>query len=165
MPHTSPPGTAPRTDQPTTDPVNATARFRDTLLAHEIVFLIAIARGRGNGLTNQLLSQTGLKVRHFAVLSLACSGKNPSQREMGEFLNLDPSQVVSLVDNLESRVLIRREADPRDRRSKILTATEAGHTLHDQAATLTRQAENQMLKHLTDEERAQLLNLLSKVVL
>lgn len=139
-------------------------RFQNTLLARETAFLTARARGRGNELANQLLKAVDLKVRHFAVLSLACSGTGPSQREMGEFIDLDPSQVVSVVDHLEDRGLIRRETDPRDRRSKILVATEAGNALHDQAARLTRQAEDQVLQNLTSEEREQLLKLLSKIV-
>src|SRR5699024_2801972 len=90
------------------------ARFQHTELAREISFLTARARARGNASANRLLAELDLKVRPFAVLAMACSGTNPSQRELGNFLDLDPSQVVALVDGLEKRGVIRREPDPRD---------------------------------------------------
>ncbi|MCH8565631.1 MarR family winged helix-turn-helix transcriptional regulator [Nesterenkonia sp. LB17] len=139
-------------------------RFQDSALAREVAFLTARARGRGNALANQLLADLDLKVRHFSVLAMACSGTNPSQRELGGFLDLDPSQVVALVDILEDRGAIRREPDPRDRRSKILVATEAGHELYAQAAQRTREAEEQTLQALSPAERDQLRVLLAKIV-
>lgn len=139
-------------------------RFLHSPLAREVAFLTARARGRGNALANQLLADLDLKVRHFSVLAMACSGTNPSQRELGGFLDLDPSQVVALVDVLEGRGVIRREPDPRDRRSKILVATEAGQELYAQAARRTREAEDQTLKKLSPAERDQLRELLARIV-
>ncbi|MGJ9406888.1 MarR family winged helix-turn-helix transcriptional regulator [Nesterenkonia aurantiaca] len=139
-------------------------RFQRSDLAQEVAFLTARARGRGNALANRLLSDLGLKVRPFAVLAMACSGTNPSQRELSSFLDLDPSQVVALVDMLEARGAIRRETDPRDRRSKILVATEAGLELYAQAVQRTREAEEQTLHALSPAERDQLRELLAKVV-
>lgn len=139
-------------------------RFQQTPLAQEVAFLTARARVRGNALANELLSDLDLKVRPFAVLAMACSGTNPSQRELGDFLDLDPSQVVALVDALEERGVLQREPDPRDRRSKILTATEAGRELYARAAERTRAAEAQTLQGLTATERDQLRELLTKIV-
>ena len=138
-------------------------RLQGAQVASEIQFLIARARGRGNAHANQLLAEKDLKVRHFAVLSLVCTGQKPTQRELGEFLDLDPSQIVALVDTLEARGSIRREPDPRDRRSKILVPTEAGHELHEQASQLTRRSEDEMLQTLSPRERRQLRSLLQKI--
>jgi len=139
-------------------------RFQESDLAKEIAFLTARARVRGNALANELLSDLDLKVRQFAVLAMACSGTNPSQRELGDFLDLDPSQVVALVDRLEDRGVLRREPDPRDRRSKILVATESGLELHARAAARTHEAEVQTLQALTPSERDQLRGLLTRIV-
>lgn len=141
------------------------ARFQHTALAREIAFLTARARARGNATANRLLADLDLKVRPFAVLAMACSGTNPSQRELGNFLDLDPSQVVALVDSLERRGAIRREPDSRDRRTKVLVATEVGHDLYAQGAQRTREAEEHTLQALSTQERDQLRALLSKVVL
>ncbi|MBO0596408.1 MarR family transcriptional regulator [Nesterenkonia sp. E16_7] len=153
-----------RASSPTKPTAGGEERFQRSDLAQEVAFLTARARGRGNALANRLLADLDLKVRPFSVLAMACSGTNPSQRELGSFLDLDPSQVVALVDMLETRGAIRREADPRDRRSKILVATEAGHELYAQAVQRTREAEEQTLHALSPAERDQLRELLSRIV-
>jgi len=70
-------------------------------LADEIEFLTARARSVGTGHANLALANLGLKVRGYAVLSLATSGLNPSQRELAAFLRLDASQIVALIDELQ----------------------------------------------------------------
>lgn len=42
----------------------------------------------------------------------------PTQRELTDFLSLDPSQVVSLVDDLKRRGLVERAAGKQDRRAR-----------------------------------------------
>ncbi|NDK31913.1 MarR family winged helix-turn-helix transcriptional regulator [Nesterenkonia haasae] len=149
--------------RPTPDGEGA-SRFQQSALAQEVAFLTARSRSRGNALANQMLVDLDLKVRHYAVLAMACSGTNPSQRELGSFLDLDPSQVVALVDALEHRELIRRAPDPRDRRSKILIATDSGHDLYTRASERTRAAERQLLTALTPQEQDELRRLLAKIV-
>ena len=61
---------------------------------------------------NASLAEHGLKARSYSVLALPASDARPSQRELAEFLRLDPSQVVGLVDGLQARGLVRREPDP-----------------------------------------------------
>jgi hypothetical protein len=52
----------------------------------------------------------------MSVLWLACQDFEPSQRELSGFLGLDPSQVVSLIDDLQGRGLVERKPDKRDNR-------------------------------------------------
>lgn len=138
-------------------------RFLDSDLARQIHFLTARARGRGISHANGELEPLDLKVRQFSVLSLAASGLNPSQRELGEFLSLDPSQIVALVDHLEQRGAVRRETDPRDRRSKIIVATVPGRELHRQALQILHNSEDHTLSTLSPRERKQLRSLLLKI--
>lgn len=136
---------------------------RSTLAGH-IPFLLARARAAVTGNANDALAELGLKVRTFSVLWLAGEGLNPTQRELSDFLSLDPSQVVPLVDDLERRGAVTRQADPRDRRSRIIVVTPAGRRLLRKALALTEAADNRSLSALTAEERATLQTLLSKVV-
>lgn len=158
------PTAAPGTQQGT--PVATPAgieRLETTELADEIEFLTARARSLGSSRANQLLADLDLKVRSYSVLSLACSGENPSQRELADFLSLDPSQIVSLVDQLEKRGAVTREADPRDRRSKVIAATAAGRRLYRAAAAVVRESEAQSLRRLNEAERDTLRSLLRRV--
>ncbi|WMY79180.1 MarR family transcriptional regulator [Citricoccus sp. I39-566] len=145
------------------EPTDGTGRFLDSDLALQVHFLTSRARGRGISHANRELEGLDLKVRQFSVLSLAASGMNPSQRELGEFLSLDPSQIVALVDNLEKRGAVRRETDPRDRRSKIIVATEPGRDLHAQALQILEDSEDYTLSTLSPRERKQLRTLLLKI--
>ncbi|MFC4371656.1 MarR family winged helix-turn-helix transcriptional regulator [Citricoccus nitrophenolicus] len=145
------------------EPSDGTERFLDSDLALQVHFLASRARGRGISHANRQLEGLDLKVRQFSVLSLAASGMNPSQRELGEFLSLDPSQIVALVDHLEKRGAVRRETDPRDRRSKIIVATESGEDLHAQALKILTDSEDHTLSTLSPRERKQLRSLLLKI--
>lgn len=132
-------------------------------LASEIEFLMARARAVGTAHANEVLAGVDLKARSYAVLSLACSDSKPTQRELAEFLSLDASQIVALVDGLQDRGLIMREPDPNDRRSNVIVSTADGRALCAQASKLVAQAEAKSLGALTDAERNQLRELLSRV--
>lgn len=139
-------------------------RLCSTALASEIEFLTARARSLGSSRANEALAPLQLKVRSYSVLSLACSGTNPSQRELAEFLSLDPSQVVSLIDQLESLGAVVRETDPRDRRSKVIVGTVQGKRLYKKAESAIREAENDSLQALSSNERNLLRSLLTRIV-
>lgn len=148
---------------PKTSPETSAERLRDTDLANEIEFMTARARSVGSGRANTMLADLDLRVRSYSVLSLACSGQNPSQRELAGFLSLDPSQIVALVDHLENRGAVTREQDPRDRRSKVIVATPDGHALYRQAVAIIQKAENRSLRSLSPAEREQLRSLLRRI--
>ena len=142
---------------------NGLERLYTTDLASEIEFLTARARSLGSGRANNMLAELDLKVRSYSVLSLACSGQNPSQRELADFLSLDPSQIVALVDQLEKRGAVTREADPRDRRSKVIAPTAAGRRLYKRAEAIIRQASDLSLAQLNEQERETLRDLLRRI--
>lgn len=140
-----------------------TARLFSTELAHDLEFLTARARAVGTMRANLELAPLGLKVRSYAVLALACSGENPSQRELAEFLSLDASQIVALVDQLETSGFVERQSDPRDRRSNIIVSTPSGRVLCDRANAAVAAAQDASLRSLTVAEREQLRQLLARI--
>lgn len=148
---------------PTTTEPDVADRLLATSLAHEIEFLTARARSIGNANANRSLAALGLSVRSYSVLSLACSDHEPSQRELADFISLNPSQIVALVDQLAARGLVTRRQDARDRRSNGIAATDEGRALHAEAHATLREAENTHLAALSHDEREQLRTLLRKV--
>lgn len=138
-------------------------RLQSADLATEIEFLMARARAVGTAHANQVLTELELKARSYAVLSLAASAAKPTQRELAEFLSLDASQIVALVDGLQDRGLIRREPDPNDRRSNVIVSTPEGDELYARASDKVARAEAASLSALSLEERDQLRSLLSRV--
>jgi DNA-binding MarR family transcriptional regulator len=139
------------------------ARLFSTDLAHDLEFLTARARAVGTLRANVELEPLGLKVRSYAVLALACSGENPSQRELAEFLSLDASQIVALVDQLETSGFVERQSDSRDRRSNIIVSTASGRALFAKANAAVATAQDASLQSLTIAEREQLRQLLARI--
>jgi len=149
---------------PADAPIGAVVlRLGSSALAQEIPFLLARSRALTSGEANRRLAEVDLKVRTYSVLSLACSGMKPSQRELCVFLELDPSQVVALVDELQNRGAVQREADPKDRRSRLIVGTPNGRRLLRGATALIEQATEDTLNALDAQEQKVLRQLLTRV--
>ncbi|MBU4466141.1 MAG: MarR family winged helix-turn-helix transcriptional regulator [Actinobacteria bacterium] len=132
-------------------------------LSDDISFLLARANALSLAAGNSALSTHGLRVRSYSVLALAAGRSRTSQRELAEFLRLDPSQVVALVDELQVRGLIRREPDPADRRANVVIATDDGRAVLAVAAASARSAERALHVGLSAAERVQLTELLRRI--
>lgn len=131
-------------------------------LVNETEFLVARTLSIGTARANAMLKPLELKVRSYSVLALACAPNPPSQRELADFLCLAPSQIVMLVDDLESRGFVERLNDQSDRRSRAIRATASGRRLYKRASEAVRKAEDISLGELNTEEREQFRNLLRK---
>jgi MarR family transcriptional regulator, lower aerobic nicotinate degradation pathway regulator len=110
------------------------------------------------------LADLDLTGRSFLVLSFVSAAEGLSQQELSERLGLDPTIVVGLVDELESRGLMTRTRDPADRRRNVLGLTTEGHELHRRAAKAAASAEAEFLDPLDAGEREQLRRLLHTVM-
>lgn len=132
-------------------------------LTDDLGFLLARARSISSHAANRRLDRLGLKVRSFSVLSLACDDSRLTQRETAAFLRLDPSQIVSIIDELESRGLVKRVASTDDRRRKQLRATAAGQQLFTEAKEAAAQADEKVFAQLTSAQQEQLLHLLKQI--
>lgn len=138
-------------------------RLRRSVLAEDVNFLLARANAVSLATGNAVLAEFGLKVRSYAVLALATDDTRPTQRDLSTYLRLDPSQVVALVDDLQSRALIARRPDPADRRANIVVATDEGRALFVRAQLAVQEAERRAHGTITDAEREQLTRLLQRI--
>ncbi|MEI2276915.1 MarR family winged helix-turn-helix transcriptional regulator [Paenarthrobacter ilicis] len=139
-------------------------RLAAARIGNDVGLLLAKLHATGSILNNKALADYGLRERSFSVLTLACSGLEPTQRELADFLSLDPSQVVSLVDDLENRRLVERAQGKLDRRAKIIVATAEGRRIHTKARAALDACEQTQLERLDDAENAQLRELLRKAL-
>ena len=131
-------------------------------LVDDMSFLLARASALSNAAGNAALADYGLTVRSYSVLELAADGGRTSQREIAEFLRLDPSQVVALVDRLQKAGLVEREPDPRDRRANVIVATALGLQTLDTARRSVRSASQALHGDLTESERTMFTDLLRR---
>jgi DNA-binding MarR family transcriptional regulator len=82
---------------------------------------------------------------------------------LADQLGLDPSNVTHIVDGLEARGLVTREAHREDRRVKLLTLTAAGRSVRaalDERLFTTAT----VFETLTEDEQTELARLLAKIL-
>lgn len=92
-------------------------------------------------------------------------GQSPgcSQQELAESFGIQPSRVVTVVDELEGLGLAQRGPHPRDRRIRSVRLTEEGNQLLKNVGRVATQHEREITASLSDEERNQLLDLLQRL--
>lgn len=109
------------------------------------------------------LDGTGLTPMLFGVLATIEARPGIGQGEVADALGTDRSTMVRLMDQLESRDLVRRGAHAGDRRTVIPTLTAAGHALLEHATPLVQVSEDAFAAGLTGEERSALAALLDRL--
>jgi DNA-binding MarR family transcriptional regulator len=103
-------------------------------------------------------------LRGLQVLSATAGGCERNQLEVARRLGIDRSVMVRLIDDLERGALVRRCADPADRRARIVRPTEAGLIQLRTVTVRLRLAERQLLAPLTAEEQTRFSDALRRVV-
>ncbi|MBM6405709.1 winged helix-turn-helix transcriptional regulator [Phycicoccus sp. CSK15P-2] len=108
---------------------------------------------------------TGIDLTPPLAGALRVIGADPgrSQRAVAEQLGMLPSQLVVLVDELESRGLLERRRDRADRRRYGLHLTAAGERALLDVASAGREHGSAFLAALTDEEADTVRVLLGRV--
>ncbi|WP_377271553.1 MarR family winged helix-turn-helix transcriptional regulator [Peterkaempfera sp. SMS 1(5)a] len=104
-------------------------------------------------------SLTGAQAK---VLALLRRGPMP-MRHIAQTLSCEPSNITGIVDRLESRGFVTREADPQDRRVKLVAATDAGREASEELRDSLNFA-REPLAALGEEERATLRDLLRRML-
>ncbi len=134
-------------------------------LADDVGFLLSRASGLVVRGANAALAEHGLRVRQYSVLSLAAdTPEGLSQRDLAGALGLDPSQVVLLVDELQTTGLVERRPSAADRRTRLVVATARGREVRRSAAQRAQDDVRHQLRALTDGEQETLKALLARVV-
>ncbi|RSZ65123.1 MarR family transcriptional regulator [Corynebacterium hylobatis] len=110
------------------------------------------------------LSTHDTTMREYWVLTCLIEGDAASQSALSEALAIDASDMVRLIDALETKGWARRERDPKDRRRQIVTSTKAGAKAQAELAVLVAQAEKAALDDSTGKQRKHLRKL-TQVVL
>ena len=110
------------------------------------------------------LETVGLTPALFALLNVVGTRDGAIQQELGAVLEIDPSTMVSLVDQLESAGLAKRRPSPRDRRAREVTITAKGRRLLERARRALSEGEDEVLRGLSGEERSELKALLRRAL-
>jgi DNA-binding MarR family transcriptional regulator len=86
-----------------------------------------------------------------------------SPHELARALHLDASKVALLLRSLEADDLVERSRSPADRRRVSLNLTEAGEQFARDALRRTEAMEQPVSAAITEDERAELVRILTKI--
>jgi MarR family transcriptional regulator, lower aerobic nicotinate degradation pathway regulator len=114
--------------------------------------------------TATALEAIDLTPAQFGLLNFLRVRKGAIQQEIGTAMGIDPSTMVSLIDELERRGLAKRRPHPQDRRAREVSITPKGLRLLEKGRKAAIESEDEVLRGLNAAERRQLLKLLRQAL-
>lgn len=106
----------------------------------------------------------GMTPVQFAVMNALIDEPGLDQVSLAARVAFDAATSGSVLGRLESKGWIKREADPQDRRRKLLWATREGEQTVQQMRRAVARVQERILAPLDKDERMQLQHLLHKLV-
>jgi DNA-binding MarR family transcriptional regulator len=110
------------------------------------------------------LGALGMRSRHFFVLAALAGGPELSQQDLSRLLNLDPTTVVAVIDEMERNQLVERRRNPADRRRYNLILTDSGREVLATADRVATEVESAFFGALTDDEREVMRAMLGRML-
>ena len=108
------------------------------------------------------LDEIDLTYTQYIAMMILWARKCVTAKELGEALFLDSGTLTPLLKKLEAKQLLTRRRSETDERSLVLTLTEQGLALRDQALEVPRQMSQRV--NLTPAEALELYHLLYKLL-
>src|SRR2546421_11945363 len=112
----------------------------------------------------EALESVDLTPALFGLLNVLGAREGAIQQELGSAMGVDPSTMVSLIDQLEAAGLAKRRPHPTDRRAREVVITPKGRRALERGRAMAAQVEDEVLRGLTAGERRELLTLLRRAL-
>ena len=106
----------------------------------------------------------GMRLKQYLALSYVNDHGKVSQQQLETGLMVDANAVVLLLNELEAAGHLIRQRDPSDRRRHFVEITRSGSAALDRAEIAREGLEDEVLADFSEEERATLKGLLSRVL-
>jgi DNA-binding MarR family transcriptional regulator len=109
-----------------------------------------------------VLAPMALRPRHLVALTVLREHGGSTQQALAATLEMDGTNIVGLLNELEARQLIERRRSPEDRRRHLVELTDAGAEQLAKAECALSAVEDEVLGALDDSQRETLYNLLQQ---
>jgi MarR family transcriptional regulator for hemolysin len=109
------------------------------------------------------MAEAGGSASSWQVLLLVRSQQWGTQSRMAEAMGITGATLTHHLNALEQQGLVRRWRDTGNRRGQQVALTEAGETLFARLRQVAAAHDRRLRSHVTDEETAQLAELLEKL--
>ena len=107
-----------------------------------------------------VLAPLGLRPRHLVALTVLRDGGDCTQQALAATLEMDGTNIVGLLNELEAEKLIERRRSPEDRRRHVVELTDAGARQLAEVELALAEVEGEVLGPLDESQRETLYNLL-----
>jgi DNA-binding MarR family transcriptional regulator len=140
-----------------------TKGYHRRVMDDRIGWTLAQSGRAAGGLIARSCLANGLKPAQLQVLLLLSQHGPVSQQRLIEALGVDPSVLVTLLNDLEGAGLALRRRDPHDRRRHIVESTADGDAALARVDRAVDGYERELLADLSEAEVAQLGGLLARL--
>ena len=121
---------------------------------HQIAVAIFLQETQSHGLTPV----------QYAAMQAVANSPGIDQRTLASTIGFDTSTIGGVIDRLEARKRVRRNASSTDRHVRLLTLSQAGRALLDATVPSILRAQEHMLEPLPTPERAEFMRMLRTLV-
>lgn len=115
--------------------------------------------------SNRLKEQIGLNSSQLTCLDYLGQFGPRSISELGKLLSLSPSMLTNIIDQLESRLLVRRVRSDKDRRMIKIELTDMGKQILENSPIFLHKKLENNLSDLSNQERSQILESLNLLIM
>lgn len=126
-------------------------------------WLLSRSSGQAHRLLADAFAAAGARGYHYRMLAALEDLGPASQATVGRRAEMDRSDVVAALNELEADDFVERAPDPDDGRRKIVTITVAGRRRLKKLDEVVGSVQEQLLEPLSAAERAQLISLLGRI--
>ncbi len=127
-------------------------------------FLIRRAHQFSIAIFMELMAEFDLTPVQFAMLNALMEDPGEDQITLAGKVAFDAATSGAVIARLENKGLLKRDADPQDKRRKLLTLTPIGEKMLVEMKTVAGQVQTRLTQPLTSAESQELKRLLSKLV-
>jgi len=139
----------------------------ETLRAHQVpgFWLRCLTGLTNNNLQARLRNaEAGIAVSEWVVVSILSERPNISINELAHLAGMHQAPISRIVEKLTKKGLVSRVTSVEDRRSVIVGLTDAGESLRERLAGITRANAEDSFACLSDEEHAAFMGTIRKVL-
>ncbi|NKZ13370.1 MarR family transcriptional regulator [Mycolicibacterium septicum DSM 44393] len=110
-----------------------------------------------------VLDAHGLSMWGYVVLLTLDRSSVRTQAALADAIGADKTRIIRTLDDLQQQGFIEREADPDDRRVRLLAITEVGRAVKDAVQRDIQRGEERWLGELTADDRKVFLRVLQQL--
>lgn len=134
------------------------------LLDQQISHLLRRAHQRASAIFLSVLGEHQITPTQFFAMARLHEKGQLSQNKLGRFAAMDPATIQGVIRRLHERGMIERIPDSTDRRRMVLSLSPLGYKTVEELLAGAKRVDREILGPLSEEERAQFLSLVKKVV-